>query len=70
MFRVVGIAFCAGVGIVSCFRRVRGVINDPDGYVNVRADKRLDAPVVAIVRKGQPFSLNVSRTMTGARYSI
>ena len=34
----------------------RGVIDDPDGYVNVRADKRADAPIVAKVKTGEPFS--------------
>src|SRR6266550_4649820 len=33
----------------------RGVIDDPDGYVNVRKDKRADAPVVAKVKAGEPF---------------
>jgi len=34
----------------------RGVIDDPDGYVNLRKDKGTDAPVVAKVKGGQPFS--------------
>lgn len=34
----------------------RGVIDDPDGYVNLRSDKRADAPVVAKVKAGEPFS--------------
>jgi hypothetical protein len=34
----------------------RGVIDDPDGYVNVRAAGRPDAPVVAKVKKDEPFS--------------
>lgn len=33
----------------------RGVIDDPDGYVNLRKDKRADAPVVAKVKAGEPF---------------
>ena len=33
-----------------------GVINDPDGYVNVRSDKRVNAPVVAKVKSGEPFT--------------
>jgi hypothetical protein len=33
----------------------RGVIDDPDGYVNLRSGKRLDAPVVAKVKAGEPF---------------
>ena len=34
----------------------RGVIDDPDGYVNLRKDKGTDAPVVAKVKAGEPFS--------------
>ena len=34
----------------------RGVINDPDGYVNMRSGKRLDASVVAKVKAGELFS--------------
>ncbi|HSP45069.1 MAG TPA: SH3 domain-containing protein [Chthoniobacterales bacterium] len=33
-----------------------GVIDDPDGYVNLRAAKRADAPVVAKVKAGEQFS--------------
>jgi len=33
----------------------RGVIDDPDGYVNLRKDKRADAPVVAKVKAGELF---------------
>ena len=33
----------------------RGVIDDPDSYVNVRKEQRADAPVVAKVKAGEPF---------------
>jgi Bacterial SH3 domain len=33
----------------------RGVIDGPDGYVNLRKDKRADAPVVTKVKAGEPF---------------
>jgi Bacterial SH3 domain len=33
----------------------RGVIDDPHGYVNLRREKRVDAPVVAKVNAGEPF---------------
>lgn len=33
----------------------RGVIDDPEGFVNLRSDKRADAPVVAKVKAGKPF---------------
>jgi hypothetical protein len=34
----------------------RGVIDDPDGYVNLRSAPRADAPVVTKVKAGDPFS--------------
>src|SRR6266542_6972450 len=33
-----------------------GVINDPDGFVNVRAEKSADAAVIATVKTGEPFT--------------
>src|SRR4029450_4809288 len=33
----------------------RGVIDDADGYVNVRKEKRADAPVITKVKAGEPF---------------
>lgn len=36
--------------------KFRGVIDDPDGYVNVRAAKSADAPVLARAKTGEPFS--------------
>jgi Bacterial SH3 domain len=33
-----------------------GVINDPDGFVNVRAEKSGDAAVIATVKTGEPFT--------------
>jgi Tetratricopeptide repeat/Bacterial SH3 domain len=33
----------------------RGVIDDPDGYVNLRKEKRADAPVITKVKAGEPF---------------
>jgi hypothetical protein len=33
----------------------RGVIDDPDGYVNLRKEKRADAPVITKVKAGDPF---------------
>jgi tetratricopeptide (TPR) repeat protein len=41
-----------GMADVSQFR---GVIDDPDGYVNVRKEKRADAPVITKVKAGEPF---------------
>ena len=33
-----------------------GVINDPDGFVNVRAEKSAEAAVIATVKTGEPFT--------------
>jgi len=33
----------------------RGVIDDPEGYVNLRKEKRADAPVITKVKAGEPF---------------
>jgi Bacterial SH3 domain len=33
----------------------RGVIDDPDGYVNLRKDKQVDAPVITKVKAGEVF---------------
>src|SRR4029434_456222 len=33
-----------------------GVINDPDGFVHVRAEKSADAAVIATVKTGEPFT--------------
>jgi hypothetical protein len=33
----------------------RGVIDDPDGYVNLRREKRAGAPVITRVKAGEPF---------------
>jgi tetratricopeptide (TPR) repeat protein len=33
----------------------RGVIDDPDGYVNLRKEKRADAPVITKVKAGEVF---------------
>src|SRR4029453_16666645 len=33
----------------------RGVIDDPDGYVNLRKEKRADAPVITKVKADDPF---------------
>jgi TPR repeat/Bacterial SH3 domain len=41
-----------GMADVSEFR---GVIDDPDGYVNLRKEKRADAQVVTKVKAGEPF---------------
>ena len=34
----------------------RGVIDDPAGFVNLRAEKSADPPVIATIKAGEPFS--------------
>src|SRR5689334_24048275 len=36
--------------------QTRGVIEDPDGFVNVRADKSAESAVIAKVKVGEPFT--------------
>jgi len=45
----------------------RGVIDDPDGYVNLRKEKRADAPVVTRSRQVSRSSLRRRRVKIGAR---
>src|SRR5918996_4107151 len=35
-----------------------GVIDDPDGYVNVRAGKNAESPVIATVKAGERFTFD------------
>ena len=49
---LLALTFAAAVGVAA---ENRGVINDPDGFVNVRAAKSLDAAVIAKVKTGEPF---------------
>ena len=39
----------------------RGVVDDPDGYVNLRKEKRADAPVITKVKAGDPFQFKEER---------
>ena len=58
--RFVSFNLLAGVVALACARVAgaenRGVINDPDGYVNVRAGQNVNAAVVAKVKTGEPFT--------------
>jgi hypothetical protein len=38
-----------------------GVIDDPDGFVDVRAEKSADAAVIATVKTGEPFYVRVRK---------
>jgi hypothetical protein len=52
-------AFALGIVFLSCasvWAQKQGVINDPDGYTNVRLKPDTSAPVVAKVNKGEVFT--------------
>ncbi len=40
----------------------KGVIDDPDGYVNLRKEKSADSPIVAKVKKDEPFEFECQVT--------
>src|SRR2546430_17607614 len=44
-----------------------GVIDDPDGYVNLRKDKSTDSRIVAKVVKDERSSLNADKMKRGAK---
>lgn len=56
-----------GLAEVSQFH---GVIDDPDGYVNLRKDKRADAPIVAKVKANEPFSFERKDNDTWCRVKL
>lgn len=43
-----------------------GVINDPDGFVNVRAEKSVDAAVIATVKLASRLRSSAKTTPSGA----
>jgi hypothetical protein len=49
---------------------LRGVIDDPDGYVNVRAEKGTDSRVVAKVKTGEPFAFSYKPGDEWARVTL
>src|SRR5262245_44541916 len=50
------LALCVWLAIAAFgLAQDRGVIDDPDGYVNVRSKPDLDAPIVTTVKNNQPF---------------
>ena len=51
------VLFTCGFAFAPLARGQRaGVINDPDGFVNLRAGKSADAAVIATVKTGEPFT--------------
>src|SRR4030095_16101665 len=56
------LALCVFLGLtLFAFARDRGVIHDPDGYVNVRAQPNIDAAIVATVKNNQPFEFEAPK---------
>jgi len=47
---------CVLAFAASAYGQRAGVIDDPDGFVNVRAEKTADAAVIATVKTGDPFT--------------
>ena len=47
-----------------------GVIDDPDGFVNVRAGKSADAAVIATVKTGEPFSFECESDAEWCRVTL
>lgn len=48
----------------------RGVIDDPDGYVNLRKENRADAAIVARVKAGEQFSFERQGSETWCKVKI
>ena len=43
------------------------VIDDPDGYVNLRKEKNADSPIIAKVKKDEPFEYRCTQMQRGAK---
>lgn len=48
----------------------RGVIDDPDGYVNLRKDPQPNAPVIAKVKSDEPFSFERKENETWCKVKL
>jgi Bacterial SH3 domain len=59
------LALCVCLGFASlAVGQDRGVIHDPDGYVNVRAEPSVDAAIVTTVKNNQPFEFESGKEVT------
>ena len=47
-----------------------GVIDDPDGYVNLRKEKSADSPIIAKVRKDEPFEFECKQNETWCKVKL
>src|SRR5882724_7185538 len=46
------------------------VIDDPDGYVNLRKDKSADSPIIAKVKKDEPFEYRCTQNATWCKVKL
>src|SRR6266576_434353 len=46
------------------------VIDDPDGYVNLRREKSADSPIVAKVKKDEPFEFKCTQNATWCKVKL
>src|SRR6266545_5861415 len=46
------------------------VIDDPDGYVNLRKEKNADSPIVAKVKKDEPFEFKCTQNATWCKVKL
>lgn len=46
------------------------VIDDPDGYVNLRKDKSADSPIIARVKKDEPFEYRCTQYATWCKVKL
>lgn len=47
-----------------------GVIDDPDGYVNLRKEKSADSPIIAKVKKDEPFEFQCNANETWCKVKL
>ena len=47
-----------------------GVIDDPDGYVNLRKEKNADSPIIAKVKKDEPFEFECGQNETWCKVKL
>jgi hypothetical protein len=63
------LAFTLGFAQLALAER-RGVIDDPEGSVNVRADKSAGAPVIATVETGEPFTFESEEDLEWSKVTL
>ena len=48
----------------------KGVIDDPDGYVNLRKEKSADSPIIAKVKNDEPFAFESKENETWCKVKL